>query len=300
VRPSWLAWQSARGWKIVGSQTRLDFAASNRDFRLLQPARLPFFDGALRINTLAVERIGQPDMAGVFDAVIEPISVGPIARALDWPEFSGQLAGKIPGLTYKDHLLTLQGNLDATVFDGRVVASNLRVRDPLGAWPRMYADITARNLDLDLITRTFEFGSITGRIDVDMNSLETFNWSPVAFDLKIATPRGDHSRHRISQRAVQNISNIGGGGGGVTAALQSGALRFFDEFGYGRIGLSCVLRNDVCRMAGLGRSDGGFVIIKGGGLPGISIVGNNERVDWPVLMRQVADAVRNPEGINVR
>ena len=299
-RPSWLAWESSQGWDIVGARTRLDFIAQDRDFRLLRPARLPFFDGAVLINTLAVQRIGGDDMSGVFDAVIEPISVGPIARAFGLPEFAGQLSGRIPGLTYKDRVLSLAGNLEASVFDGKVVASNLRVREPLGPWPRLYGDVVARNLDLELVTRTFEFGTITGRLDVDLTGLETFNWSPVAFDLSMGTPRGDRSRHRISQRAVQKLSDLGGGGGGVAAALQSGMLRFFDEFRYDRIGLSCRLRNDVCQMAGAGNAKGGFYIMKGAGLPRIDIIGNNQRVDWPRLMTQVSDALRNPEAIELR
>ncbi len=298
-RASWLGWESSRGWGIEGARSRLDFTTSGRDFQLLKPARLPFFDGALVISTLAAENIGSEQLSGVFDAVIEPISVAPIAKALGWPEFAGQLSGRIPGLTYKEGLLSLQGNLEADVFDGRVVARDLRVRDPLGAWPRLYGNITARHLDLDLITRTFEFGSITGRLDVDLTSLETFNWTPVAFDLRLATSPGDRSRHRISQRAVQNLSDIGGGGGGVAAALQSGALKFFDDFGYDRLGLSCRLRNDVCQMDGVGRAGTGFYIVKGRGLPRIDIIGNNQRVDWPLLMQQVSEALENPEGIDV-
>jgi hypothetical protein len=299
-RPSWLAWESSRGWGIIGARTRLDFIAQDRDFRLLKPARLPFFDGALLVNTMSVEHIGADDMTGAFDAAVEPISVGQIATALGWPEFSGQLSGRIPGLTYKDKVLSLQGNIDANVFDGHVVASNLRVRDPLGSWPRLYADVTARNLDLDLITRTFEFGSITGRLDVDLTGLETFNWSPVSFDLVMATPKGDRSRRRISQRAVQNLADIGGGGGGVAAALQTGALKFFDEFRYARIGLGCRLRDDVCQMSGVGAAKSGFYIVKGAGLPRLDIIGNNPRVDWPRFMTQVRDALSNPGSIELK
>ena len=298
--PSFLAWSASRGWGITGARTRLDFAVHDRDFRLLQPARLPFFDGALRINTFAVRHAGEPDMAGDFDALIEPISIGPIAKAMGWPEFGGSLAGRIPGVSYRNKELTLQGDIDAQVFDGRIVARNLRVRDPLGTLPRLYADVAARNLDLDLVTRTFEFGSITGRLDVDLSGLETVGLSPVAFDLRIATPATDKSRHRISQRAVQSLSNIGGGGGGVTAALQSGALRFFDEFGYDRLGLNCRLRNDVCQMSGAGPAGTGFYIVKGAGLPRIDIIGNNQRVAWLAFISQAANALANPGEINVR
>jgi hypothetical protein len=299
-QPSWLSWENSQGWGITGARTRLDFVAQDRGFQLTQPARLPFFDGALLINAMSAEQIGTEAVSGAFDAIIEPISVAPIARAMGLPEFAGQLSGRIPGLTYKDKLLSLQGNLEADVFNGHVVASNLRVRDPLGAWPRLYGDIAARNLDLQLITSTFEFGSITGKLNVDLTGLETFNWSPVAFDLVMATPPGDRSKHRISQRAVQNLSDIGGGGGGVAAALQSGFLKFFDDFGYDRIGLACKLRNDVCQMSGAGPAKGGFYIVKGRGLPRIDIIGNNQRVDWPVFMAQVSDALRNPERIELK
>jgi hypothetical protein len=295
--PSWLTWDNARGWGLTGAKSRLDFAMHDRDFRLLQPARLPLFDGALRINTLAVRKLGLPDMAGDFDAVIDPISVGPIAKALGWPEFSGTLSGRIPGLTYRNRELTLQGDVDAQVFDGHVTARNLRVRDPLADWPRLYADITARNLDLDLITRTFEFGSITGRLDVDVTGLETFGMSPVAFDLKVGTPSQDRSPHRISQRAVQNLSKIGGGG--TAAALQSSLLRFFEQFGYSRLGFACRLRNDACQMSGIDSAPDGFFIMKGSGIPKLDIIGHNQRVEWLTFLGQVRNALANPENINV-
>ncbi len=298
-RPSFLAWESSRGWGIEGAQTQLDFVTENRSFRLIQPARLPFFDGALRVDTFSIDAFGRDTMSGRFEALIEPISVAPIAKALGLPEFAGKLSGRIPGLTYEDRVLRLEGNIEADVFDGRIVASNLRVRDPFSQWPRLFADITARGLDLDLITRTFEFGSITGRLDADINGLETFNWSPTAFDFKMTTPPGDRSRRRISQKAVQNLSNIGGGGGGVTAALQSGALRFFDDFGYAQLGISCRLRNDVCQMQGVGDAGDGYYLVRGRGLPRIDIIGNARRVDWPRLLSQLKEALTNTDSIVV-
>jgi hypothetical protein len=298
-RPSFVSWKSARGWGIEGAESRVDFVTNDRDFRILKAARLPLFDGALLIHTLTVEHLGQADMAGKFDAVVEPISVAPIAKAMGWPEFAGKLSGRIPGLTYRQGVLTLEGDLEADVFDGQVVASNLRVRDPLGKWPRLYADVLAFNLDLELVTRTFEFGTITGRVDVDLKELETFNWSPVSFDLRIATPRDDKSPHRISERAVANLSNIGGGGGGVATALQSGALQFFETFRYDQIGLSCKLRNDVCQMSGVGNAGDGYYILRGAGVPHLDIIGKSTRVDWPRFVSQLTYGINNSDRIEV-
>ena len=85
---------------------------------------------------------------------------------------------------------------------------------------------------------------------------------PEAFDANFYTPPGDKSKHRISQRAVTNLSSIGGGsGGGVAAALQGGLLRFFDDFGYDRLGLTCRRANDVCVMGGVGPAKNGYCIV---------------------------------------
>lgn len=299
-RPSWLKWESARGWNIEGARSRVDFVTNDRNFQLLREARLPVFDGALVIQRLAVEHLGTPQMAGEFAAVIEPISMQPVSRALGLPEFSGTLSGTIPGLRYRDQVLELEGEIEAQVFEGLIVARNLRVGEPFGRFPRMYADLTARRLDLQTLTEVFDFGDISGRIDVDMTGLETFGWRPTAFDFSFRNTPGDRTKRRISQRAVQNLSSIGGGGGGVAAALQSGALRFFDTFVYDEIGLSCRLRNDVCTMGGVGPArGGGFFIVRGRGLPHINIIGNGNRVDWPRLVSQVGHAIRNAGDIVV-
>ncbi len=98
-----------------------------------------------------------------------------------------------------------------------------------------------------------------------MLGLELFAWSPTAFDARLATPKGDKSRHRISAKAVSSLSNVGGGGGGVVQALQSGVLRFFDEYSYDKLGITCKLVGDVCEMSGIEPAGVGYYIVKGAG-----------------------------------
>lgn len=298
-RPSSLSWQDLRVAGLTSARSRLEFSLQDRDFRLLKPTRLPVWDGALVINQLDALGIGTEQLAGDFDARIEPISMEQITRTLGWTEFGGRVSGRIPGLSYRDKVLRLQGDLEADLFDGRVVARNLSIRDPLGATPQLRGDFTARGIDLEQLTRTFAFGSITGRLDGDMTGVETFGWTPVAFDLRLATPQGDRTRHRISQKAVRKLSSIGGGGGGVAAALQSGALRFFDTFRYDRIGLSCRLADGVCAMNGGEPAKNGYYIVKGSGLPRIDIISNQTRVDWPLLVSQVKTALANSDDVVV-
>ena len=285
---SLLSWDSASLWGIEVGPVELPFATTGRHFRLLEPKLLPIFDGGLAIGTLRVRHAGTDQMYVRFDAEVQPISMARLSRALGWPEFQGTLSGDIPDLQMSQGVVTLGGNIHAAVFDGSVVVRDLSLRDPLGKFPRLHASIDIENLDLAQVTSTFSFGMITGRLSGGIENLETFDWMPVSFDARFFTPPGDRSKHRISQRAVKNLSSIGGGsGGGVAAALQGGFLKFFDNFGYDRLGLSCRLANDVCTMGGVLAKDGGYYIVKGTGLPRIDVIGSQKRVAWTRLVHQL-------------
>ena len=81
-----------------------------------------------------------------------------------------------------------------------------------------------------------------------------------------STTPGGKSRRRISQQAIENISDLGGAGAG--AVLSRGMLRFFESFAYDEIGWSCVLEDEVCRMDGVAPAPGaGYYIVRGKGLP---------------------------------
>lgn len=293
VMPSYISWSRARAYGLTGGAARLDFRTRGLGFELTQPARLPVFDGAVVVNALSARSLGGTGAEVNFDAQIEPISMPLLCRAFGWPEMSGQLSGRIPGLTYRNNVLSIEGDVVARVFDGTIVGRNFRLQDPFGPWPRLFADVTARRLDLALVTRTFPIGSITGRLDADVQHLELFDWSPVAFDARLYSTPGDRSRKVISQKAITSISNVGGGGGAVAAALQSGVLRFFDDFRYDAIGITCRLENEVCLMGGIEPAGMGYYMVRGRGLPRIDIIGNQGRVAWPQLVAQIVAAMRS-------
>jgi hypothetical protein len=294
-----LAWQRGRLYGVTLGEAGLTLTASGRSFRLLEPARIPVLDGALRIDRLRMRHVGLPTMWLRLDAQIEPISMALISKALDLPEFGGTFSGTIPTASLEDGVLTFGGNLEARVFDGRITVGDLRLEDPLGRFPRLLANVEVDRLDLQQVTGTFSFGEITGRLSGAVTGLELFGWEPLRFDARFATPDGDRSRRRISQRAVANISSIGGGGG-VTAALQTGALKFFESFRYDRLGVSCRLENDVCRMSGVGPArGGGYYIVRGSGVPRIDIIGNGDRVAWSRLVSQLIAATES-DSVEVR
>jgi hypothetical protein len=171
------------------------------------------------------------------------------------------------------------------VFDGSVVVKDLRVADLLSRASRAYGSVDMRGLDLDLLTRAFSFGSMQGRIDVSVQNLELANWRPVRFDAKVESSPGDYPR-KISQRAVDNIASLGGAS--ASAVLQRSFLRFFEQFRYDRIGLACRLERNVCVMSGVEDINDGYLIVKGGGIPAISVIGYNRLVGWNELLERLS------------
>ena len=170
------------------------------------------------------------------------------------------------------------------VFDGTIVATDLTLIEPFGKAPRLTADIEGRGLDLDLLTRTFSFGNIKGRIDADVKGFELSNWHPVRFDIRVRSSPGEYPR-KISQKAVENITALGGATG--AAAIQRVFLRFFEQFDYKELGWSCRLENGVCRMGGVEDTKEGYMIVKGGGVPALTVLGYNRNVNWQVLLERV-------------
>lgn len=291
---SQVKWQRAAAYGLSGGPVRLRFVAWQRNFALLGgDTRLPVLDGAVVVHTLVGRDLGTPQAKVDFDADVTPISMPQLSKAFGWPAMSGVVAGHIPLVRYRDRELTFDGDLVAKVFDGTITGSHIVLKNPLGPWPSLSADVLARGLDLDLVTHTFAFGSMTGRIDVDVSGLQLFDWSPVAFDARLYTMPGDRSPHRISQKAVTRIAAFGGAAGAVTAALESGVLKFFHTFHYDRVGIGCRLQNEVCAMSGAGTApDGGYYLVKGSGLPRLDIIGNVRRVNWPQLIGQVEEGMR--------
>jgi len=258
--------------------------------RLVQPVSIPVFDGELKVNELAFEDLGTEALSWRLDAALTPLSMASFTEAVGLPRMSGHLSGMIPEVQYRDGVLAVGGAILIRVFDGAVVVTDLRLEDPFGTVPRLTANIAIEDLDLHALTRRFSFGEIRGRLSGRVKDLELVNWRPVRFDLWLATPENDRSRRRISQRAVEAISSLGSG---VSGALSRSFLRIFKTFSYGKLGLSCRLRNGVCLMDGIAPAgDGGYYLVKGAGLPRIDVIGHVREVDWNELIERLQAVTR--------
>jgi len=254
--------------------------------------KLPIMDGALTLSDVSAAWVSD-QWHWHLRANLGPVAMSEFSHALGWPLMQGKVSAAIPLVTYTNGQLSTDGAMQFNIFKGSIAVNNLAMQTPLGLTPKLTADLQMRNLDLGELTRTFSFGAIEGKLDGDVSGLELTNWRPVKFDGVLRSSPGRYPK-KISQRAVENISALGGAG--AAAAIQRSFLRFFKEFNYDKIGLSCRLRNDTCEMDGIdtdftktsvNKSTAAYVIVKGSGVPAITVLGYNHSVSWRELIERL-------------
>ena len=267
---------------------RTSIGAEVNRYSLVAPnITLPILDGAFKLSDISAARIND-NWYWHLRAALSPVSMPDASRAFKLPVMQGKASAEIPLVTYNSGTLTTDGAITLNVFDGTVTVKQLTLQNPLGESPRLSADMNLRNLDMGSLTRTFSFGAIEGKLDGDVQNLEMLNWKPVRMDAKLQSSPGNYLK-KISQRAVENISSLGGAG--AAAAVQRSVLRFFKEFNYEKLGLSCALRDNICEMNGIESTPGGYVIVKGSGIPAITVLGYNKTVGWAELVDRVKHVI---------
>ena len=284
-----LDWQSGALYGIGLGGAAFDFTSAGGELRLVDPSRIAALEGSIRLDKL---RWQPPEGARgtrfQLGLTLDALDLGSLSQRLGWPPFTGSIAGSIPAARYQDGVLTLDGGLSMQLFGGSVALSELVMERPFGVAPTLSADIAIQDIDMEPMTAAFGFGTITGRMDGRIANLRMVDWTPVAFDARLASDPDWKGRRRISQRAVEDISKVGGAG--LVAGLQTQMLKLFDDFGYSRIGLACRLRNNVCAMDGVSSAGDGYTIVEGSGLPRIQVVGFRRQVDWPTLVARLVAA----------
>lgn len=282
-----LRWRGGEVHGLAFGAASLPLDSANGGIGLREAVTVPMLGGGLRFEDINLRPpAGERGMEFDFGLTVEGLDVGQLAKALDWPAFQGRLDGRIPKARYANDRLDFDGNLVTHMFDGTVQVSGLAMERPFGTAPTLSADIEMDDMNLQSLTEVFGFGEITGALDGSIRNLRLVDWKAEGFDADLHTDPNWKGRRRISQRAVQDLSSVGGAGG-LGDSLQAQALKLFDDFGYRQIGIRCRLAEEVCDMDGLRSAGNGFIIVEGSGLPRLTVVGFNHRVDWPTLVERL-------------
>ena len=280
-----LMWNAASLYRVPLGAATLRWRADGAALALSAPVSIPLLGGNLLLQHLALYPGASKGARLVASLALAGVDLGQLSGALGWPAFRGTLGGALPDLRVGQGRIALDGGLSLNVFGGFVDVTRLALAHPFGPAPELAAELSLKGVELAPLTGVFDFGQITGTLDGSIRGLRLVDWKPVAFD---ATLRADHGG-RISQRAVKNLTQVGGGG--LAGGLQAAMLSIFSSFPYGRIGLSCTLVGNVCTMGGIAPAEGGgYTIVEGSGLPYIKVIGHQTRVDWPTLLARLQAA----------
>ncbi|HVI54864.1 MAG TPA: hypothetical protein VM621_07415 [Luteibacter sp.] len=279
-----LGWRALQVYKIPNGAAEGSWRSRGGSLALEKPLAIPVLDGQFRVQSLAWKPAAASGERLQTSLALTQVDMAALCRALGWPEFKGTIGGAVPSMRYVDDHLEMGGGLSLSVFDGFVDITRMTLSQPFGNAPVLTGNIALRQLDLGLLTSVFDFGSMTGRLDGSLDELRLVAWVPAAFKASFVANDGG----RISQKAVNNLTAVGGGG--IAGGLQGTVLKIFKTFGYKRIGLTCVLKGDVCSMGGLGNTKDGYTIVEGSGLPRLTVVGHQREVDWPTLVRRLQAA----------
>ncbi len=283
---SMLSWQKLLLAGMPINQAEISILTVGQQISLPKETTLPVFDGSVVIHELSVNDLFTPDISIEFDGEVMPISLELITEKMGWPLMKGSISGKIPGMKKIGQSITFDGSLDLTVFDGYMRIDHLSMERLFGIAPVIAGDISFDRLNLEQVTSTFDFGDISGLVNGYVNGLRVTNWKPDRLDAYIESSKVKGVRQSISQRAIDNISSIGG----VQGALSRSFLRFFKYFKYKRIGIGCRLRNAICEMRGIAENNNTYRIVEGKGLPSINIIGVSKFIDWEIFLDRLLNA----------
>ena len=279
-----LGWRALRLYRLPFGPSKAQWRSQGGTLGLTEPLAMSLLGGTVRVAQLDWRPAAAKGKRLETSLAVTNVDMAAFSKAMGWPQFPGTLGGAIPSLRWVDDTVELSGGLSVNVFNGFLDITQLALAQPFGPSPVLAADVSLRQLDLGAITSVFDFGSITGPLHGSIDNLRLVDWQPVAFDAHLLADEGG----RISQRAVNNLTAVGGGG--IAAGLQGAVLKLFKTFGYKRIGLDCKLAGTVCHMGGLENSGDGYTIVEGSGLPRLQVIGHQHEVDWPTLVSRLKAA----------
>lgn len=272
------------GMPIQKSQLKLSSVGAK--LSITPNTNIPVFDGSIIVHQFSMDKIFEPQIDIIFDGEVTPISLALITEKMNWPIMQGTISGKIPGMKKLGQSIIFEGSLDINVFDGQMQIDHLSMERLFGIAPVIAADISFENLNLKQITSTFDFGEITGLVNGTVKSLRITNWKADRLEAAIESVASKKVKQTISQRAIDNISSIGG----IQGAISRSFLRFFDSFKYKKIGIGCKLRNSICEMSGIKTADNAYKLIEGRGIPSINIIGFQKFIDWEIFLDRLLNA----------
>jgi hypothetical protein len=281
-----LSIESARlGKQSVGPVTAT-VSLSNNALRFHQPIRLGLFGGEIEISNLFwPDAVHDPKQVS-FSAEAKRLRLEELTEALDWHPFSGTLTGSIPKVQSTGSLLQTRGEIQAQVFGGRARIGKFDVENPFSSLAAIKLDAKLNEIQLEQLSKTFEFGRISGILEGSIDDLVLIDKQPSEFRVDLHSVERPGVEQRISVEAINKITVLSSGES--AGALYGGLAGFFDSFRYSKLGFKATLKNDRLTLRGVEtRADQEFLVVGSFLPPTVNIISHTQVIAFSELLRRL-------------
>jgi len=244
--------------------------------------------GDFRLGSVQVEKLFGPDFTIHTRLEFDEIKLQPLLSKIWMRPLAGALTGTLNPIRYENHALTTQGELKAEVFEGKIILSDLRASGIFTSAPVFKLNVKLEDLLLSEMTTDTAFGKIEGVLKGQLRDFEIAYGQPQRFNLLLETVQKKGISQKISVKAVENISQIGGGQSPFMG-LAGAFVSFFKKFPYEKIGIRANLENDVFTVNGTIREGGTEYLVKRGSFSGVNVINQNpdNRISFKDMVKRI-------------
>ncbi len=248
--------------------------ADNGKLSVEAPTVFKIPGGDIKVGAITATHIFRSDASIETSLTLENLDINPLLSRIWSRPVKGAINGKLEPLLLERATLKSAGDIEAGLFDGKVILSNLRATGIFTATPVIKFDATIKDLNLEELTTGTPFGKIKGVLNGYIKDIELADGQPQRFNLLLETTEKKGVSQKVSLKAIDNIARIGG----TQSPFMGMAGRFasiFEEFRYKKIGIRASLENDIFRINGTIKEGEIEYIMKRGGFSGVNIVNHN-------------------------
>ncbi|HVS62682.1 MAG TPA: hypothetical protein VMT85_04155 [Thermoanaerobaculia bacterium] len=271
--------------------TPVDAALAVRGDRLALRDRLrvPLFGGVVGLDALSISGLLGAEPALEADVSAVDVDLMAATEAMGLFPLEGELNARFPRVRLAGGRLETEVEGVAAVFGGRVEVTELEGSDLFESFPRLEISARFEDIHLSQVTRTLEFGEITGLVRGEVEDLELVGGTPVRFNARLRSMPTEGVEQRVSIRAINNIALLGTGSD--VSVLQRGIRRLFDSYPYRALGIELSLRRDDFLLRGLERRGERELFLKGRWPLRLDIVNvkPGTRVSFSTMMRRLGN-----------
>ncbi|MEA2658834.1 MAG: hypothetical protein QOF64_1430, partial [Candidatus Binatota bacterium] len=259
---------------------------SDNSLRFLQPLRVGIFGGEIAITDLAWPDVIHYPKRLSFSGELKRVRLADMTDALQWPHFDGTITGSIPEVQSTEDLLRTRGEIQAELFGGHVRIGKLEIEEPFSSLASIKLTAALESIQLEQLSKTFAFGSISGVLQGTIDDLVLTNGQPSQLRADLHSVERSGVDQRISVEALNQITVLSSGQ--EAGALYSGLAGFFDSFRYSKLGFKATLKNDRLTLRGVeSEGDKEYLVVGSWLPPTVNVVSHTQSIAFSELLRRL-------------